>query len=225
MITSHQNQLLKEIRKLNTGKRDAGRFVAEGEDLVEEAAAAGWEPIYLLRAGEDVTEEALAKVSALGSGSRVLGVYEERFAAPVGPLCVALWGVKDPGNVGTVVRSALAFGASSVALGPDTADPFSPKAVRASMGAIFRVPVARVDTVGELPGKKIALIAHEGDRLKGPLGEPTSIVVGPERSGIPRSTLADCDGVASIPIESESLNAAIAASVALYELANRVGEQ
>ena len=121
MITSHQNQLLKEIRKLNTGKRDAGRFVAEGEDLVEEAAAAGWEPIHLLRAGKDVTEEALAKVSALGSGSRVLGVYEERFAAPAGPLCVALWGVKDPGNVGTVIRSALAFGASSVALGPDTA--------------------------------------------------------------------------------------------------------
>lgn len=218
MITSHHNQLLKEIRKLNTGKREAGRFVAEGEDLISEANAAGWKPIQLLRAGENVTEDALAKVSALGSGSRVLGVYEERFAAPTGPLCVALWGVKDPGNVGTVIRSALAFGASCVALGPDTADPFSPKAVRASMGAIFKVPISKVQQVGELPGRKIALIASEGDRLSGPVVEDTSIVVGPERFGIPRSTLADCDGVAHIPIHSESLNAAIAASVAMYEL-------
>lgn len=222
MITSHQNQLLKEIRKLNTGKRDGARFVAEGEDLVAEAEAAGWPPVHLLRAGEDVAEEALAKVSALGSGSRVLGVYEERFSAPVGPLCVALWGVKDPGNVGTVIRSALAFGASCVALGPETADPFAPKAVRASMGAIFRVPVAKVSQVRDLPGKKIALIAAEGDRLLGPVVEDTSIVVGPERFGIPRSTLADCDAVAHIPIQSESLNAAIAASVALYELTNRL---
>lgn len=221
MITSHQNQLLKEIRKLNAGKRDGGRFVAEGEDLVAEAQAAGWKAIHVLRAGEEVSEDALAKVSALGSGSRVLGVYEERFSDPVGPLCVALWGVKDPGNVGTVIRSALAFGASSVALGPDTADPFSPKAVRASMGAIFRVPVSRVSEVSELPGRKIALIASEGERLSGPAVEETSIVVGPERFGIPRSTLSECDGVAHIPIASESLNAAVAASVALYELTNR----
>jgi TrmH family RNA methyltransferase len=221
MITSHQNQLLKDIRKLNTGKRDGGRFVAEGEDLIAEAEAAGWKPIHLLRAEQEVSQEALDKISALGSGSRVLGVYEEKFAAPVGPLCVALWGVKDPGNVGTVIRSALAFGASSVALGPDTADPFSPKAVRASMGAIFRVSVSRVSNVSELPGKKIALIASEGERLSGPFVEDTSIVVGPERFGIPRSTLADCDDVAHIPIASESLNAAVAASVALYELTNR----
>ena len=86
----------------------------------------------------------MAAVSQLGSGTRAIGVYPQRWATPKGPLCVALWGVGDPGNVGTVIRSALAFGASSVALGPGSADPFAHKAVRASMGALFSVPVARV---------------------------------------------------------------------------------
>ncbi|HWI23047.1 MAG TPA: RNA methyltransferase, partial [Baekduia sp.] len=195
-----------------------GLFAAEGEDLVDEATAAGWEPLQLLRADREVSADALAKVSGLASGSRVIAVYEERFAAPAGPLCVALWGVKDPGNVGTVLRSALAFGASSVALGPGTADPFSPKAVRASMGAIFRVPVCRVASIEELPGKKIALVAGSGDRLIGPASEEMTIVIGPERNGIADAALAACDGVAHIPIANESLNAAVAGSVALYEL-------
>ncbi len=86
----------------------------------------------------DVDATALATVSTLGSGTRVIGVYEQRWVqAPVGPLCVYLHGVRDPGNVGTVLRSAQAFGASGVAFGPGCADPYSPKAVRASMGAIF----------------------------------------------------------------------------------------
>ena len=131
MITSNQNAILKDIRKLNS-RRERGRFVAEGEDLVAAAGEAGWAAQHLLRSGVDVEPELLDKVSALGSGTRVLGIYEERWAAPAGPVCVALWGVKDPGNVGTVLRSALAFGASSVAIGPGTADPYGPKAVRAS---------------------------------------------------------------------------------------------
>ncbi len=94
----------------------------------------------------------MAGLSTLGSGTRAIGVYEQRFAKPVGPLCVYLHGVGDPGNVGAVLRSALAFGASCVALGPGCADPHSPKAVRASMGAIFAVGLARVSDVGELPG-------------------------------------------------------------------------
>src|SRR3954471_9263184 len=151
MITSHHNPLLKDIRRLQA-RRERGRFVAEGEDLVEAALAAGWAPVHLLRAGVDVSEDALAQVSGLGSPTRVLVVFEERWAdAPAGPLCVALWGVRDPGNVGTILRSAHAFGAASVAIGPDTADPYGPKAVRASMGAIFAVPVARVRESGELP--------------------------------------------------------------------------
>ena len=104
-------------------------------------------------------------MSQLGSGTRAIGVYPQRWATPTGPVCVALWGVNDPGNVGTVIRSALAFGAGSVVLGPGSADPFGPKAVRASMGAIFSVPVARVRDVTELPGRRIALVAREGEPI------------------------------------------------------------
>src|SRR5436190_1241424 len=93
MITSHHNQLLKDIRRLHR-RRDGGRFVAEGEDLVAAADAAGWKPVVRLRAGVDVEEGALAKVSSLGSGTRELAVYEERWAHPAGPVCVALWGVR-----------------------------------------------------------------------------------------------------------------------------------
>ena len=141
-ITSPHNEQLKEIRKLAGRKwRDKLReFVAEGEDLLDAADAAGWEPLARLVAagsgleGEEVAPHLLAQVSQLGSGTRAIGVYAQRWApAPAGPLCLALWGVNDPGNVGTVLRSALAFGAGSVALGPGTADPYGPKAVRASI--------------------------------------------------------------------------------------------
>jgi RNA methyltransferase, TrmH family len=215
MITSPHNDKLKEIRRLN--RRREARFVAEGEDLVEAAERAGWRPVYRLEAGVDVAPELLAEVSSLGSGTRVLAVYDRRWAQPTGPLCVALWGVRDPGNVGTVVRSARAFGAASVALGPDCADPFSPKAVRASMGAIFAVPVARVSDPAELPGERIALAARTGEPLGGPLAEPATIVVGAERTGLPDAVRAACERTAHIPIASESLNAAMAATVALYE--------
>ena len=218
MITSHHNPLLKDIRRL-ARRRDDARFVAEGEDLVRAAEAAGWTPVVRLRAGVDVDADALAKVSSLGSGTRELAVYEERWAQPAGPVCVALWGVKDPGNVGTVLRSARAFGAACVAVGPNTADPFGTKAVRASMGAIFEVPVARVEDLSALPGPRVALVAREGEPLSGPA--KGTLVVGAEREGLPADVVAACDEVRHVPIESESLNAAMAATVALYEW-NRV---
>jgi TrmH family RNA methyltransferase len=217
LITSHHNQLLKDIRRLHR-RRDGGRFVAEGEDLVAAADAAGWTPVVRLRAGVDVEEAVLAKVSSLGSGTRELAVYEERWAQPTGPVCVALWGVKDPGNVGTVLRSGRAFGAACVAIGPNTADPFGTKAVRASMGAIFEVPVARVEDIGQLPGPTVALVAREGEPLAGVGGDGFgTLVVGAEREGLPADVVAACDEVRHIPIQSESLNAAMAATVALYE--------
>jgi TrmH family RNA methyltransferase len=223
MITSPHNDKLKEIRRLQ--RRREGRFVAEGEDLLAAAAAAGWRPAYTLRAGADVAPELLDAVSALGSGTRALAVYEQRWAAaPTGPLCVALWGVRDPGNVGTVLRAALAFGAASVALGPNCADPFGPKAVRASMGAIFAVPVARVHDPAQLPGQRIALAAHTGSPLRGPLDSPeATIVVGAERAGLPADVLAACERTCHIPIAGESLNAAMAATIALYEATRETG--
>src|SRR4051795_12382566 len=206
MITSPHNDKLKEIRRLN--RRREARFVAEGEDLVAAAddagwravyrleagggavAAAddaGWRAVYRLEAGVDVEPALLDEVSALGSGTRMLAVYERRWAPKAaGPLCVALWGVHDPGNVGTVLRSALAFGAASVALGPDCADPYTPKAIRASMGAIFAVDVAKVSAVHELPGERIALAAGAGEALAGPLDQPLTLVVGAERTEVGR---------------------------------------
>jgi TrmH family RNA methyltransferase len=215
MITSSHNDKLKEVRRLQ--RRRDERFVAEGEDLLAAARAAGWDPVYELRAGVDVEPELLDQVSALGSGTRALGVFEQRWGVPAGPLCVYLHGVGDPGNVGTVLRSALAFGAGSVVLGPGCADPFGPKAVRASMGAIFSVPVARGE-LGDVPGETVALVAREGDALSGPASGEATIVVGAEREGLPPEVVAACDRVAHIPIASESLNAAMAATVALYEL-------
>jgi TrmH family RNA methyltransferase len=215
MITSPHNDKLKEVRRLQ--RRREARFVAEGEDLIEAAEHAGWPAVYRLRAGVDVEPELLHAVSSLGSGTRELAVYERRWASVTGPLCVALWGVHDPGNVGTVVRSALAFGASSVAIGPGCADPFGPRAVRASMGAIFAMPVARVDDPAELVGERIALAARAGEPLAGPFTGEATIVVGAERTGLTDDVLEACDRVAHIPIHSESLNAAMAATVALYE--------
>ncbi len=225
-ITSPHNDKLKEIRKLarRRTREDLGRFVAEGEDLVAAAAAAGWRPVHLLAAadsgleGDEVERELLAAVSGLGSGTRQLGVYESRWSHPTGPLCVALWGVGDPGNVGTILRSALAFGASCVVLGPGCADPFAPKAARASMGAIFQLPVARAGCVDELPGERLALVARAGAVLAGPAAGEMTIVVGAERDGLPAEVVGACDRVAHIAIASESLNAAMAATVALYEL-------
>ena len=195
-------------------------FLAEGEDLV----AAGWEAKFTLvaagsgLAGTEVEPKLLTRFSALGSGTRAIGVYERRWAeAPSGPLCVALWGVGDPGNVGTILRSALAFGAASVAFGPGCADPFGPKAVRASMGAIFAVPVARAERPDELPSPTIALAPRTGEALRGPLDAAT-LVVGAEREGLPVEVIVACDRVAHVPIRSESLNAAMAATVALYEV-------
>jgi TrmH family RNA methyltransferase len=226
VITSPHNAKLKELRRL--ARRRDGRFVAEGEDLLAAAAAAGWpasETFVAAGSGLDgvqVDPEVLARVSTLRSGTRAIGVFEERWSVPAGPLCVALWGVGDPGNVGTIVRAALAFGAGSVALGPGCADPYGPKAVRASMGAIFAVPVARVGALAELPGERVALVARAGEPLCGPPGAEATIVVGAEREGLPDDVVAACDRVAHIPIASESLNAAMAATVALYELATRV---
>src|SRR4051812_30220134 len=222
MITSPHNDKLKEIRRLN--RRREARFVAEGEDLVAAADAAGWPAVYRLEAGVDVEPALLDEGSTLGSGTRVVAVYERRWAkSAAGPRCVAVWGVRDPGNVGTVLRSALAFGASSVALGPDCADPYAPKAVRASMGAIFTMRLTKIADPAELPGERVALVARAGAPLSGPLAEPFTLVVGAEREGLPPAVVAACDRTAHIPIASESLNAAVAASVALYEATRQTG--
>jgi RNA methyltransferase, TrmH family len=227
MITSPHNEHLKVIRKLNQRRRvrdQLGRFVAEGEDLLAAADAAGWTPLERYCAagsglpGTEVEARLLADASELGSGTRTLAVYEERWApAPAGPLCVYLHGVHDPGNVGTILRSAEAFGAASVAIGPGTADPFGPKAVRASMGALFTVAVARASAIEDLPGTTVALEANGGERLDALSLDEATLLIGSERDGLPAALVEQADHVARIPIATHSLNAAMAATVALYE--------
>ena len=214
MITSKDNQQLKTIRKLLAKRRD-GLFVAEGEDLVDAAAANGWEPEILLRAGEDVEPELLP--SSLGSGTRVVGVYRERWVEPHGDTRVYLHGVHDPGNVGAIVRSAHALADGAVILGPHCADPYSPKAVRASMGSIFARPPARA-AFEELDGSTVALERGAGV----PLAElavdpPITFCVGGERAGLPPLAVTARAHIPLRPDGPDSLNVAMAATVALYE--------
>jgi TrmH family RNA methyltransferase len=233
-ITSPHNEKLKEVRRLRARRRErdrAGRFVAEGEDLLQIADRTGWRPVERLAAegsglpGTPVTPELLAAASELGSGARTLAVYEERWAErPAGPLAVYLHGIRDPGNVGTILRSAEAFAASCVVLGPGSADPYGPKAVRASMGSIFAVPVVRAGPE-ELPGTTVALdagaetvLADLGAVADLGVGTEVSLLVGAERTGLPQEVLEQADHTARIPIAMHSLNAAMAATVALYEL-------
>ncbi len=166
MITSKDNEKLKLIRKLHERKHREreGLFVAEGEDLVAAAAAAGAEPAFVLRAGEDVEPELLDAVSTLGSGTRVIGVYRQPDSAPTSSFQIYLHEVGDPGNVGAIVRTADALVGGSIILGPGCADPYGPKAVRASMGSIFRVPVVPRDiTHAAVAAPLVGLIASGGE--------------------------------------------------------------
>jgi TrmH family RNA methyltransferase len=226
MIRSPDNDRLKTIRKLRQKRwrEKLGLFVAEGEDLVD----AAWEPEFVLRAGEDVEPELLAAVSALGSGTRVIGVYPQRWAEVdrCGDLLVHLHAVEDPGNVGTIIRSAHALADATVVLGPGCADPWSPKAVRATMGSIFARPPARA-AFDELPGRRVALDSRSGAPLaEVELGQgPVALCLGAEREGLPAEMLEAADAVARIPLRPggpDSLNVAMAATVALYEVERRM---
>jgi RNA methyltransferase, TrmH family len=221
VITSPDNDKLKTIRKLQqkSWRTKLGLFAAEGEDLVDAAAAAGVAAEFVLRAGEDVEAGLLDAVSSLGSGTRVIGVYRQRWADPVGDVLVYLHGVEDPGNVGTIIRSAHALADGTVVLGAGCADPYSPKAVRASMGSIFMRPPASA-TVDVLDGQKVALDVTAGRELRDvAIGKPVVIVMGSERGELP-----DAEDLerARIPVHADSLNVAMAATVALYETALRM---
>lgn len=230
MITSPDNDKLKLVRRLADvrHRRRTGLFAAEGEDLVEAAAAAGVGPELLLVAGVDVEPRLLDEVSALGSGTRVVGVYRQRFAEAAGALSVYLHGVSDPGNVGAIVRSAHALCDGPVVLGPGCADPYGPKAVRASMGSVFARPPARAE-VDELSGTLLAL-ERGGERSleefgEGELEPPVVVCLGAERDGLPATVRERAAARARIRLRSDgpdSLNVAMAATVALYALGGRV---
>ncbi len=192
---------------------------------MEAALDAGIEPVEALVAGENVEPALLAEVSTLGHPPRVIGVFrrDDLPRAPVPEIGLALWRVGDPGNVGTLIRSAAALGPAFVALSEGSADPTGPKALRASMGALFRVPLLAFD---DAPGRRIALVAHGGmPTAELDLSGPKTFVLGAERQGLPESVLATCEERATIPLApgSESLNVATAGAIALYELSRRGG--
>ncbi len=227
MITASDNSQLKLIRKLARKKArdEAGLFVAEGDDLVAAAAAVGWEPEVLLWSGQDVEPELLDRVSQLGSGTRVIGVYRQRWAEPGGHLSVALHGVGDPGNVGTVIRSAHALADGPVIIAAGTADPFGPKSVRASMGSLFARPPARgvpTGTTVALDGSAADTLGEVADTVDGPV----TLLLGAEREGLPPDVVESADVRARIPLRPdgpESLNAAMAATLALYVMSSAHG--
>ena len=214
LILSRDNERLKLVRKLHdkSWRDKLGLFFVEGEDAIEAATA---EPVDLLRAGEDVEPKLLAEVASAPHPPRVIGVYRREDLPPweERPATLALWRLADPGNVGTLIRTADAFGAA-VALSDGCADPTSPKALRASAGSIWRVPLG---SWAELGGTRIALEAHQGEPLGSvDLSGRVAFLLGAEREGLPAEVERDVD--AWIPIAgAESLNVAASGAIALYE--------
>jgi len=242
MIKSNQNEKLKLVRKLRDRKHREreGLFATEGEDLLEAGLAAGVEPRFVLVAadagleGEEVAPGLLADVSSLGSGTRAIAVWSipevKTLLSPhsgkkgvfgTGAPLIYLHAVGDPGNVGTIVRTADAFVDAPVALGPDCADPYSPKAVRASMGSIFNQPPVHAG-IEATPEPRAALVAHGGEGLDALDGAAT-ICLGAEREGLPDEVLAECETKVTIPLRSggaESLNVAAAAAIAAQRISS-----
>jgi TrmH family RNA methyltransferase len=176
-----------------------------------------------LTAAEAVAPGLMAGVSTLPHPARVVAVFR-RADLPRGaeqPVGLALWRVADPGNLGTLLRTADALGPAFVALSPGCADPTGPKALRASAGAVFRVPLAAFE---EAPAPRVALVPHGGVSLPElDLPERVSFVLGAERDGLPDDVLSACEARASIPQagQAESLNVAVAGAIALYEWRRR----
>jgi TrmH family RNA methyltransferase len=213
VIASKDNERLKLVRKLHDKRwrEKLGLFFVEGEDAV---AAATAEPVDVLWAGDDVEPKLLADVASAPHPPRVVAVFrredlpawEERDAT------LALWRLADPGNVGTLIRTADAFGAA-VVLSDGCADPTSPKALRASAGSIWRVPLGTWDAIG---GQRVALEAHGGVALSElDVTGRVTFLLGAEREGLPEGVERDVN--ATIPITgAESLNVAATGAIALY---------
>jgi RNA methyltransferase, TrmH family len=250
-ITSTHNPRIGALRRLRdrSVRREEGLFMAEGEDMLAAALCAGAVPrtVFCVPGSPaplealladlpaqteqvSVSPEALASAGSLGSGSRVIGVWElpdigSVPAVPAPGPVVYLHDVADPGNVGTVLRAARAFGAGLVLLSPRSADPFGPKAVRAGMGAVFGQPLARADFEAGRAGlgdhRAIALVPGSGRPLRDvELEGRLMFALGAERAGLPEAVVAACEEIAHIPVDhgsANSLNVAMAATLCLYE--------
>jgi len=256
-VTSLANPIVKDIRALALKKyRDQqGAFMAEGLKLVIDALDLGWTIRTLVFArsqrGNAAVEKAAARTVAAGglvlevpekvlvaitrrdNPQAVLGVFSQRWTAlsgirpEGGDVWVALDRVRDPGNLGTVIRTVDAAGARGVILVGETTDPFSLETVRATMGSIFAVPVARGGAEAFIGWTKAAKVRLVGTHLEGSVdyrrpdyrGGPLVLLMGNEQQGLPEALAQACDTLIRIPQagRADSLNLAVATGVALYE--------
>ena len=224
---TYSNATLKRLAKLKQKKhREADHlFLAEGQSLLEEAPTP---PEYLL-----TDPDAVKRLSTLTTPTGPVAVFPFLDVPKVelvekSERIVLLHGIQDPGNVGTVIRTAHAFGAG-VALSTGTADLYNPKTVRATMGSIFHAPIARevlsLPFLEEAEGSGFATTAavpHGGERPSSLPAEKLVVVLGAEGAGLPEEVIAACQQRVTIPALAASLNAAVAASILLYEAYNRV---
>lgn len=246
-ITSRQNPLVARLRKLGNDKktrRQEGVFLCEGTKLVGEALSwkAGVETLVVAEGialpGElpdevrvvEVPADLLKAVSTVDTPQGMLAVCRAPDLTPPRTLEPGLYlvldGVQDPGNVGTVWRTADAFGAEGVFLLPGCAEPFSPKTVRSTMGACFRLPVWETgleDLTALLGGAGLPLYAtalrEDTADLRSVRLDRAAVVIGSEGRGVSQAVLDACALTLKIPMRDrcESLNAAVAASVVLWE--------
>jgi TrmH family RNA methyltransferase len=262
-ITAHSNPLVKQVRGLREKRhrREEGLFLAEGLRILVEAQEAGRLPQSLFFAedsaghplvrglaaaveaagGEAIrtTRDILHKLSGKDNPQAVLGVYRQwdtrldGLDRQASDLWLVAQSLRDPGNLGTLLRTGDAVGAGGLILLDDHADPFSVEAVRASMGALFtqRIAQARWDAflpwLRGGPGQLVGLALDGSVPYRGaPYAPPTFLLVGNEAQGLPPAYVAACDLAVRIPMagKADSLNAAVSVAVAAYEIvAQRAG--
>ena len=254
-ITSLSNPTVKAVRALHLRKarEETGLFVAEGLKIVTEAVELGHAPQILLHGAEavghpllrkaadaalaakgeviEVTRDILAKVSRRDNPQAVVGVFHQAFTPlealnPAAAACwVALHRVRDPGNLGTIVRTADAAGCGAVILVGECCDPYGVEAVRATMGSIFAVPLVRAAEAefaawrGAWPGSVVgALLSAQTDHRAAAYAKPALIVMGNEQQGLPPEMAALCDLDVKIPMRgrADSLNLAVATGIMIY---------
>lgn len=237
-VTSPQNPTIKLIRSLSEKKhrQEHGLFVAEGTKVLDRARQEGWEPVYLLTTGHAeawgkaallrVDEKIMGQISAQKNPPDVIGVFRQCWAEvqPAGTW-VALEDMRDPGNLGTIIRTADAAGAKGVILAGQSCDPFSPDCVRATMGSIFGIPLVRMEQKGFLdlikawPGETVGTQMKARENYRRAYTSPTLLVMGSEGKGLSEEAAAACSTLVAIPMKggAESLNVAIATGLMLFE--------
>jgi TrmH family RNA methyltransferase len=251
MITSPQNPKLKLVRALQgrpKERREEGAFLAEGVRLVEEALFANWPVRFVLYASglnerrealierikavgmdiDEVSGDLLQAASETETSQGILAVLELReLPLPEAPNFILIPDqIRDPGNLGTLIRSAAAAGVQAVLLPPETADAFAPKVVRAGMGAHFRLPVREmtwdeIEQVCASANLRVFLADMSGQSCwETNLRAPLALIVGGEAEGASRQARELADAMVSIPMpgKAESLNASVAGTVLMFEV-------